>query len=209
MVIKRHGILFILSSPSGAGKSTIAKHILSECDNIQISVSATTRKARPSEIEGVEYYFKSKETFQKMIENKEFIEYAKIFEHYYGTPIAPITKGLKEGKDILFDIDWQGTQALMDSFAKDLVTIFILPPSTKELEKRLYKRAQDSKEVVTKRMAKFTDEVSHYAEYDWVIINDNFNESVASVKAIIQSERLKRTRQVNLHTFVQKLVQER
>ena len=205
-LIKRRGILFVLSSPSGAGKSTIAKRILSECSNIKMSVSATTRKPRAVEVEGQDYYFHSMDTFQHKIENNEFLEYAKVFQNYYGTPKEPVMKALEEGHDVLFDIDWQGAQALMENAGDDLVRVFILPPSTEELEKRLKTRAQDSDSVVAARMAKSADEMSHYAEYDWVIVNEDFDQSVQSVKAIIQSERLKRTRQVGLRDFVQNLI---
>ena len=204
--IKRRGILFVLSSPSGAGKSTIAKRVLSECGNIKMSVSATTRQPRAVEAEGQDYYFHSMDTFQNKIEKNEFLEYAKVFENYYGTPKEPVMKALEDGHDVLFDIDWQGAQALMDDAGDDLVRVFILPPSREELEKRLITRAQDSDEVVASRMAKSADEMSHYAEYDWVIVNEEFDQSVQSVKAIIQSERLKRTRQVGLRDFVQNLI---
>ena len=204
--IKRRGILFVLSSPSGAGKSSIAKRILADCDNIKMSVSATTREPRSAEIDGKDYYFYSQDKFHNMVEKGDFLEYAKVFLNYYGTPKVPVMDALKKGHDVFFDIDWQGAQTLMENAGDDLVKIFILPPSTSELEKRLRNRAQDSCEVVAQRMSKSADEMSHYAEYDWVIVNEDFEKSVTAVKAIIESERLKRTRQIGLRDFVQNLI---
>ena len=203
--IKRRGLMMILSSPSGAGKSTIAKKILKIDNNITMSVSVTTRKKRPGETEGVDYHFISSEEFMIMRNNGDFLEHAKVFDNYYGTPKAAVMSILNNSHDILFDIDWQGTQQLNENCGNDLVRIFILPPSTVELEKRLKSRAQDPIDVVAKRMEKASNEMSHYPEYDWVIVNNDIEESVASVRAILASERLRRQRQSGLGDFVKQL----
>jgi guanylate kinase len=170
-----------------------------------MSVSATTRKRRPGEVEGRDYYFVDKDSFHIMINNREFLEYAKVFSNYYGTPKAPVMDALAKGRDVLFDIDWQGTQQVADAKREDLVSVFILPPSTRDLEKRLKSRAQDSAEVVAARMAEASDEISHYREYDYIIVNREIDQAVASVKAILAAERLRRDRQVGLTDFVKRL----
>ena len=185
--IKRSGLLLVLSSPSGAGKSSISRAILAEDENIMLSVSATTRSMRESEVEGIDYNFYTKDKFQSMIDKNQFIEYAKVFDNYYGTPARPVLDALDEGTDVMFDVDWQGGQILANKFTHDIVKIFILPPSISELENRLKKRAQDSNEVIKMRMKKSEVEISHWNEYDWVIINRDFKESVEKVKSIIQS----------------------
>lgn len=200
--IKRSGLLLVLSSPSGAGKSSISRAILAEDENIMLSVSATTRSMRESEVEGIDYNFYTKDKFQSMIDKNQFIEYAKVFDNYYGTPVRPVLDALDEGTDVMFDVDWQGGQILANKFTHDIVKIFILPPSISELENRLKKRAQDSNEVIKMRMKKSEVEISHWNEYDWVIINHDFKESVEKVKSIIQSERLKKNRQSGLVDFV-------
>ena len=200
--IKRSGLLLVLSSPSGAGKSSISRAILAEDENIMLSVSATTRSMRESEVEGIDYNFYTKDKFQSMIDKNQFIEYAKVFDNYYGTPARPVLDALDEGTDVMFDVDWQGGQILANKFTHDIVKIFILPPSISELENRLKKRAQDSNEVIKMRMKKSEVEISHWNEYDWVIINHDFKESVEKVKSIIQSERLKKNRQSGLVDFV-------
>lgn len=205
--IKRRGLMLVLSSPSGAGKTSISRHILKNDPNIVLSVSATTRKRRAGEVSGVDYHFVSLDEFNQMAENKDFLEYAKVFDHYYGTPRSPVEHALSEGKDILFDIDWQGTQQLSQSARSDLVTIFILPPSWDELQNRLMLRAQDSEENIIKRMNKAGDEMSHWPEYDYVLINADFETSVSQVKAILTTERLRRQRQLGLPEFVKKLRQ--
>ena len=192
--IKRRGLLLVLSSPSGAGKSTLSKLLLKKDDNISMSISTTTRSPRPGEVDGKDYNFVSQNEFDIMAEQDGFLEYAKVFDHSYGTPAEPVQKALNEGKDVLFDIDWQGTQQLNDKVEHDLVRVFILPPSKEELEKRLKSRAQDSDEVVAKRMAKANDEISHWAEYDYVIINDNLENAEADLFTILRSERMKRMR---------------
>lgn len=194
--------MLVLSSPSGAGKSTISRALLAQHDDLTMSVSATTRPMRPGEVEGSDYYFVEKKAFEDMVKNDQFLEHAKVFDNYYGTPKGPVEKSLKGGRDVLFDVDWQGTQQLRQNARDDLVSIFILPPSIEELESRLYSRAQDSEEVVKSRMSKATSEMSHWAEYDYIIVNQDIEESVAQAEAILKAERLKRERQVGLLPFV-------
>lgn len=203
--IHRRGLMLVLSSPSGAGKTTLSRALLDGDAGITMSVSATTRRPRPGETEGRDYYFLSTEDFGIMRNNGEFLEHAKVFDNYYGTPRKPVEDALLAGQDVLFDIDWQGTQQLDESAAEDLVKVFILPPSAYELEKRLNSRAQDSAEVVAGRMAKASDEISHYQEYDYIIINENVDKSLAELRAILTSERLKRRRQTGLSDFVKRL----
>jgi guanylate kinase len=203
--IQRRGLMLVLSSPSGAGKTTLSRQLLENDPHIQLSVSCTTRQKRPGERDGVDYRFVDTATFRGMIERKEFLEYAEVFGNYYGTPRAPVDAALTNGRDVLFDIDWQGTQQLEDKVKADLVTVFILPPSTRDLEKRLLTRAQDPKEVVAQRMAKAADEMSHYAEYDYVIVNRDIATSLSNLNAILTAERLKRERQVGLSGFVKAL----
>jgi len=194
--------MLVLSSPSGAGKSTISRALLAKHDDLTMSVSATTRPMRPGEVEGKDYIFVDTETFQDMIEKREFLEHAKVFDNYYGTPRGPVEDSLKAGNDVLFDVDWQGTQQLRQNARDDLVSIFILPPSIAELESRLYSRAQDSEEVVKARMSKATSEMSHWAEYDYIIVNEDIDESVAQAEAVLKAERLQRERQVGMLDFL-------
>ena len=201
----RRGLMLVLSSPSGAGKTTIARQLLAEDTGLELSVSATTRQRRSGEVEGKDYHFVSTSDFQIMINDRALLEYAKVFDNYYGTPSTPVMAALSEGRDMLFDIDWQGAQQLADASREDLVSVFILPPSTHELEKRLLSRAQDSADVVAARMSKAADEISHYREYDYILVNRNVDVAVAQVKAILQAERLRRDRQVGLTNFVKKL----
>lgn len=203
--IQRRGLMLVLSSPSGAGKTTISRRLLELEPQLALSVSATTRAKRPGEVAGVDYHFVDLTEFNLMINRSEFLEYAKVFENYYGTPKAQVAKELTRGRDILFDIDWQGTQQLAHSAREDLVSIFVLPPSTQELERRLHARAQDSAEVVARRMAKAADEMSHWAEYDYIIVNHDIESSVDSVRSILRAERLRRQRQVGLTGFVKGL----
>ena len=201
----RRGLMLVLSSPSGAGKTTIARRLLAKDKGLELSVSATTRQRRPGEVEGKDYHFVTSADFQIMVNNRALLEYAKVFDNYYGTPSAPVMAALAEGRDMLFDIDWQGAQQLADASREDLVSVFILPPSTFDLEKRLLSRAQDSAEVVAARMSKAADELSHYREYDYILVNRNIDMAVAQVKAILQAERLRRDRQLGLTNFVKKL----
>ncbi|PDH66232.1 MAG: guanylate kinase [SAR116 cluster bacterium MED-G04] len=203
--ISRRGLMLVLSSPSGAGKSSISRRLLASEDNLHLSVSATSRKRRPGEVEGVDYQFVNNEDFRLMINNDEFLEYAKVFDHYYGTPRAQVEGNLASGRDVLFDIDWQGTQQLKASAREDLVSVFILPPSVAELERRLMKRGQDTAEVVARRMAEASSEMSHYAEYDYIIINEDLDASVERVASILMAERLRRDRQTGLTGFVKSL----
>jgi len=197
--------MLVLSSPSGAGKTTLSRQLLDNDKQIQLSVSCTTRQKRPGERDGVDYRFVDTATFRGMIERKQFLEYAEVFGNYYGTPKAPVDEALAGGRDVLFDIDWQGTQQLRDKGRADLVTVFILPPSTRDLEKRLLTRAQDPKEIVAQRMAKAADEMSHWAEYDYVVVNSDIATSLSNLKAILTAERLKRERLVGMSGFVKGL----
>lgn len=203
--IHRRGLMLALSSPSGAGKTTLSRRLLYADPNVIMSVSATTRHPRPGEVHGVDYYFLTTEDFGIMRNKDEFLESAKVFENYYGTPRAPVEAALAAGRDVLFDIDWQGTQQLTESAKGDLVKVFILPPSAHELERRLHTRAQDSAEVVARRMAKASDEISHYSEYDYVIINDDANKSFSELQSILRAERLRFSRQTGLSNFVKRL----
>ncbi|MFA7639669.1 MAG: guanylate kinase, partial [Parvibaculum sp.] len=189
IAIHRRGLMLVLSSPSGAGKTTLSRRLLEADSEIDMSVSATTRKPRPGEVEGKDYYFLSTEDFGIMRNRDEFLEHAKVFGNYYGTPREPVEKALAQGRDVLFDIDWQGTQQLDETAQDDLVKVFILPPSAQELERRLKKRAQDPAEVVAERMAKASDEISHYQEYDYIIINENMDKAFAELQAILLAER--------------------
>jgi len=203
--IKRRGFMLVLSSPSGAGKTTISRRVLERDANLLLSVSATTRPRRAGEVNGRDYLFVTAGEFEAMLQEGEFLEQALVFGQRYGTPRGPVEKALADGRDVVFDIDWQGTQQLAEKAREDLVSVFILPPSTSELERRLYARARDPEDVVRSRMARAADEMSHWAEYDYVLVNRDFDESVRQVEAIIQAERLRRARQVGLAAFVRLL----
>jgi guanylate kinase len=203
--IARRGLMLVLSSPSGAGKTSISRALLAREKALSMSVSVTTRAKRPGEVAGRDYHFIDPESFGLMVNRGELLEHAKVFGNYYGTPRAAVEESLAAGRDVLFDIDWQGTQQLRHAARSDLVAIFILPPSTRELEKRLKSRAQDSAKVVAERMAKASDEMSHWPEYDYVLVNDDLEASVASVVAILAAERLRRERQIGLDDFVKGL----
>ncbi len=200
--IRRRGLMLVLSSPSGAGKTTISRALLAEDGNLTMSVSATTRTARPGEVHGRDYFFIERSRFAEMVQGGELLEHARVFDNDYGTPRTPVETALAAGKDVLFDIDWQGTQQMRQNARADLVSIFVLPPSVEELERRLRSRGQDSIEVVQKRMAKAGDEMSHWPEYDYIIVNIDLASSVGAVEAILAAERLKRERQVGLADFV-------
>jgi len=203
--IKRRGFMMVLSSPSGAGKTTITRKVLERDASMSLSVSATTRARRPGEVHGRDYFFVSPGDFEAMVKEGEFLEHAKVFGHRYGTPARPVLDAIEQGRDVIFDIDWQGTQQVAEKARTDLVSVFILPPSISELERRLYARAQDGADIVKKRMASAADEMSHWAEYDYVLVNRDFDDSVRKVEAIVQAERLKRDRQVGLAAFVRRL----
>ncbi|MBI1210130.1 MAG: guanylate kinase [Alphaproteobacteria bacterium] len=203
--IARRGLMFVLSSPSGAGKTTIARRLLESDPNISMSVSVTTRQPRRDEIDGKDYRFIGKAEFDRLASTDELLEHAKVFDNFYGTPRKPVEDALTQGRDVLFDIDWQGTQQLMDKARKDLVRVFILPPTMLALRRRLEQRAQDTTEVVARRMARASDEMSHYAEYDYVLINVDIDKTLADVQAILHAERLRRDRQVGLSEFVNRL----
>ena len=194
--------MLVLSSPSGAGKSTISRALLEKHPDLTMSVSATTRPMRPGEVEGKDYYFIDNAKFEDMVADGDFLEHAQVFDNYYGTPRPPVVKALEQGKDVLFDVDWQGTQQLRQNARDDLVSIFILPPSVEELERRLYTRGQDPEDVVKKRMAKATSEMSHWAEYDYIIINEAIEHSVREAEAILSAERLKLMRRVGMSEWL-------
>ncbi|KAA0685552.1 guanylate kinase [Azospirillum brasilense] len=201
--IARRGLMLVLSSPSGAGKTTISRRLLDRDPGITLSVSVTTRPMRPGEQPGVHYYFVDMPEFDRMAGQGELLEHARVFGNCYGTPRHAVETALSAGRDVLFDIDWQGMQQLAANARADLVSIFVLPPSGIELERRLHSRGQDSAEVIAQRMAKASDEISHWAEYDYVIVNNDVDESVTAVQAILRAERLRRTRQVGMPAFVE------
>jgi guanylate kinase len=200
--IRRRGLMLVLSSPSGAGKTTISRELLKRESNLVMSVSATTRRPRPGEVDGQDYFFKSETEFAAMAKKGEFLEHARVFDNLYGTPRAPVEKALAGGKDVLFDVDWQGTQKLKESARADLASVFILPPTMADLESRLCARAQDSPEVMKSRMARAASEMSHWAEYDYIVVNVDVESSVARVQSILAAERLRRDRQTGLAEFV-------
>ena len=203
--IRRRGLMLVLSSPSGAGKTSISRALLERDGNLSLSVSATTRPQRTGETDGKDYHFVATEDFEALVVADELLEHARVFGHLYGTPKAPVEAALSAGCDVLFDVDWQGTQQLAERARDDLVSVFILPPSTAELEQRLRSRARDPEDVVQARMAKAADEMSHWAEYDYVIVNRDLEDSIVEVQAILAAERLRRERQVGLGAFVKTL----
>jgi len=202
--IARRGLMLVLSSPSGAGKSTLSRMLLAADPDVELSVSVTTRKQRPGEVDGRDYHFIDAPRFDAMVEDGDLLEWAEVFGNRYGTPRLPVEAALAQGRDVLFDIDWQGTQQL-EKAGRDLVSIFVLPPSIPDLEQRLRTRAQDSDEVIRGRMAKAADEMSHWAEYDYVIINTDIDHAFAQVRSILAAERLTRERQTGLSDFVRRL----
>lgn len=205
--IERRGLLLVLSSPSGAGKTSLARGLLDVDQDIVLSVSVTTRKPRPGEVEGTDYHFIDAAQFESMRKGDQLLEWASVFGNLYGTPRAPIEEAIARGRDVLFDIDWQGTQQLAERMAGDLVRVFILPPSAAALDGRLRSRAQDPPEVVQRRMAQASAEISHWAEYDYVIVNSDLGQSIEGLRAILTAERLRRDRQLGLSSFVRTLQQ--
>ena len=203
--VARRGLMFVLSSPSGAGKTTLSRLLMQKMVGLQMSVSVTTRPMRPGEVEGKDYFFIDQKRFDAMAANGELLEWAPVFGKSYGTPRAPVETALAEGRDVLFDIDWQGTQQLREKAGPDVVSVFILPPSAADLEKRLHTRAQDSDEVIRGRMDRASHEMSHWAEYDYIVVNENIEDAFAEVQSILKAERLKRARRIGLTEFVRNL----
>jgi guanylate kinase len=203
--IARRGLMLVLSSPSGAGKTTLSRLLLRSDRKVELSISVTTRPKRRGEINGRDYHFVDRARFDEMIAGGELLEWAEVFGHRYGTPRQPVTKALQAGRDVLFDIDWQGTQQLRKKEGADLVSVFILPPSVRQLERRLKRRARDSKDIIRSRMAKAAGEMSHWDEYDYIIINHKIDRALAELRAILTAERLKRERQIGLSDFVRRM----
>jgi guanylate kinase len=204
----RRGLMLVLSSPSGAGKTTLARRLLEEEPGVEMSISHTTRERRKGEKQGKDYHFVDHETFTRMRDQDEFLEWAVVFDNYYGTTRKPIERALSEGRDVLFDVDWQGTRKLRETAKNDVVAVFILPPSAKALEERLKVRAEDPEDVVQKRMRGASNEIQHWEEYDFVIINYDIERSLKAVRSILAAERLRRSRQIGLKDFVQGLLAE-
>ncbi len=207
--VRRRGLMLVLSSPSGAGKTSISRALLDRDPNLELSISVTTRPKRRGEQEGRDYIFVDPTEFDLMVNRQELLEHAKVFDFYYGTPRGPVEQALTAGRDILFDIDWQGTQQLEEAAREDLVSVFILPPSTAELERRLHGRAKDSETEIGKSMARAAEEMTHYSEYRYVVVNADFETTVAQVQAILEAERLRRQRQIGLSDFITRLRQGR
>lgn len=201
-IAKRRGLMFVLSSPSGAGKTTLTRRLLAEEEGVRMSVSVTTRPMRPGEVDGRDYHFIDDAEYARLVAAGELLEYATVFDYKYGTPKQQVMETLESGHDVLFDIDWQGTHQLAESNRTDLVSVFILPPTLGELERRLRSRAQDSEEVVQKRMQKATDEISHWEEYDYVVVNEDVEKAMAHIQRILYAERFKRWRQLDIASFV-------
>ena len=206
--MQRRGLMLVLSSPSGAGKTTISRRLLQSDPDIVMSVSATTRKPRLNEIDGQDYFFVTPDKFERSAKNGEFLEYATVFGNRYGTPRAAVEKALESGKDVLFDIDWQGTQQLRQQARDDMVSVFVYPPSMSELERRLRIRAQDSEDVVRERMSKAANELSHWAEYDYLVKNEDIQRALGEVEEILHVERRRRSRQPGQADFIRKLMRE-
>jgi guanylate kinase len=203
--VERRGLMFVLSSPSGAGKTTLSRMLIDRMPGLKMSVSVTTRAKRPGEVEGQDYLFVDKARFEEMVKRNELLEWATVFDNRYGTPRVPVEEALTRGEDVLFDIDWQGTQQLREKAHDDVVSLFILPPSALDLEKRLHSRAQDSHDVIRGRMSRASHEMSHWAEYDYIVINHEVDAAFAEVQSILRAERLKRKRRTGLTTFVRDL----
>lgn len=204
--INRRGIMLVLSSPSGAGKTTLSRNLLEQEENVTLSISATTRQRRPSEIDGVHYHFVSTRRFEAMRDSGELLEWAEVHGNYYGTPREPVEKALIEGRDVLFDIDWQGTRQILDKMREDVVSVFVLPPSAEELKARLERRAEDSREIIAQRLRNALEEISHWREYDYVLVNRDLDKSFARLRSILTAERLKRVKMPDLENFVAQLL---
>lgn len=204
-LVKRRGLMLVLSSPSGAGKTTLSRRLLAEDHGVELSISVTTRQRRLSEVDGVDYKFIDRSRYDTMVRNDELLEHAEVFGNCYGTPRKPVDAALDNGRDVLFDIDWQGTEQLIKKVPNEIATVFILPPSHSELERRLRRRAEDSEETIRSRMEKAAEEISHYGDYSYVVINHDLDQAFSDVKAILAAERLKRERQVGLAEFVRSL----
>jgi guanylate kinase len=204
--IARRGIMLIVSSPSGAGKTTLTRNLLEQEDNVSLSISVTTRGRRASEIDGVHYHFISKRQFEIMREGGELLEWAQVHDNYYGTPREPVERALEEGRDILFDIDWQGTQQLYERMRADVVSVFVLPPTAEELKARLERRAEDSPEIIARRLKNAAEEIPHWGEYDYVLVNRDLDKSFARLRGILTAERLKRVQKPDIQDFVDKLL---
>ncbi|QWW68977.1 guanylate kinase [Rhizobium sp. WYJ-E13] len=206
--IARRGLMLVISSPSGAGKSTIARTLLETDRQIGLSVSVTTRQRRPSEVEGVHYHFKSVREFERLRDSDALLEWAEVHGNFYGTPREPVEQAMSEGRDMLFDIDWQGAQQLQQKMQADVVSIFVLPPTMTELQSRLHRRAEDSEEVIQTRLANSRAEIAHWREYDYVIVNDDLNAALDAVQSIVKAERLRRDRRHGMFDFVRELLEE-
>ncbi len=204
--ITRRGIMLVLSSPSGAGKTTLSRNLLEQEDNVSLSVSVTTRARRPSEIEDVHYHFVTKRHFEAMRDGGELLEWAEVHGNFYGTPREPVEKALGDGRDVLFDIDWQGTRQLLDKMRDDVVTVFVLPPSAEELKSRLERRAEDSGAIIVQRLRNAIEEISHWREYDYILVNRDLDKSFLRVRAILTAERLKRVKMLDLESFADRLL---
>ncbi|MEQ8404287.1 MAG: guanylate kinase [Oceanicaulis sp.] len=205
---QRRGLMLVLSSPSGAGKTTLSKRLIAQNPDLVLSISATTRKPRPGEEHGKDYFFLEEADFLEKTKQNEFYEWAKVFDHYYGTPKGPVEDALNDGRDVVFDIDWQGARVLAEVAPRDVVRVFILPPSVKLLRERLKKRAQDTDEIIDGRMRRAKSEIEHWAEYDYVVINDDFSRALEKLTEILHAERLRRTRHPWLDGFVEALMEE-
>ncbi|MBB6220747.1 guanylate kinase [Rhizobium leguminosarum] len=206
--IARRGLMLVISSPSGAGKSTIARTLLEQDRQIGLSISVTTRQRRPSEVEDVHYHFKSVREFERMRDSDALLEWAEVHGNFYGTPREPVEQAMAEGRDMLFDIDWQGAQQLQEKMSADVVSIFVLPPTMTELQSRLHRRAEDSEDVIQTRLANSRAEIAHWREYDYVIVNDDLNAAFDAVQSIVKAERLRRDRRHGMFDFVRELLEE-
>ena len=204
--ISRRGIMLVVSSPSGAGKTTLTRNLLEQEENVSLSVSVTTRPRRPSEIEGVHYYFVSKRRFEAMRDGGELLEWAEVHGNYYATPREPVEQALGEGRDMLFDIDWQGTRQLLEQMRDDVVTVFVLPPTAAELKSRLERRAEDSQAIIKQRLHNALEEIAHWREYDYILVNRDLDKSFARLRAILTAERLKRVKMLDLEAFADRLL---